>query len=159
MVLKLASYAPGRLAKGVALATDGLAGLTWWRAFGIAPAALGPNPTTLRWFVQTITASDSGERRETEDFARILGLILKHFRTQRNPGLLTDEELSRISVPILVLMGEQECFFDPQRAVKRAKSLIPGVEAEVVPHAGHAMTMDRPGYLRERVMRFLKEVN
>jgi pimeloyl-ACP methyl ester carboxylesterase len=53
-------------------------------------------------------------------------------------------------------MGDQECFFDARRAVARAKALIPDVVAEVVPNAGHAMTFDRPEYLRQRVTRFLQ---
>lgn len=155
MVLKIASYAPHRISRGVALATDGLTGLTLWKALGLAPAGLWPNPTTIRWFMRTISPQVELGSRQMEVFGRQLELTLRHFRTQRNPGRLTDDELRRIGVPILVLMGDQECFFDARRAVARAKALIPDVVAEVVPNAGHAMTMDQPEYLAHRVMEFL----
>jgi pimeloyl-ACP methyl ester carboxylesterase len=159
MTLKLAAHAPERILKGVALSTDGLTPITWTRVLGIAPAAVWPNRTTMRWFVDTATSPEGKIGGRADDFARGLEPILKHFRTQRNPGLLSDDELRRIHRPLLILMGEHERFFDSPRAVARAQALIPGVIAEIVPHAGHVMTIDQPDYLRERVMRFLLQVN
>lgn len=159
MTLKLAAYAPERVVKGVALSTDGLTPLTWTRImFGISPAALWPNPTTIGWFMRTARWPDAPMDSLSQDFGRGLELTLKHFRTQRNPGLLTEDELRRVASPTLVLMGEHERFFDPHRAIARAQALIPGlVAAEVVPHAGHMMTVDQPEYLKARVERFLRE--
>jgi len=158
MTLKLAAHAPYRVLKGVAVSTDGLTSLTWWRVLGIAPAGLLPNRTTIRWFMQTAKSPDVPVDPLSDGFGRGLELILKQFKTQRNPGLLTDDELRRITPPLLVLMGEHERFFDPRRAVARARALIPGlVAAEVVPHAGHMMTIDQPKFLEARFTRFLRE--
>ena len=159
MTLKLAAYAPERVFKGIAVSTDGLTPITWRKLIlGITPAGMWPNPTTVRWFVQTIKSPDVPMNRDAEDFGRGIEIMLKYHRTQRNPGLLTDDELRRITSPLLVLMGEHECFFDPRKAVARARRLIPGlVAAEVVAHAGHLMTADQPEFLEARVQRFLRE--
>ena len=161
MTLKLAAYATVRVIKGIALCTDGLTRLTWERAIlGMSGAALWPNPTTMRWFVRTFKSPDAPMNQQSEDFGRGLQSIIKHYRSQRNPGLLTDDELRRITSPLLVLMGEHERLFDSPKALERARALIPGlVAAELVPHAGHLMTADQPEYLEARVNRFLREGN
>jgi pimeloyl-ACP methyl ester carboxylesterase len=159
MTLKLSAYAPERVLRGVAVSTDGLTSITWRKLIlGITPATIRPNPTTVRWFVRTIKSPDAPMNQESEDFGRGIEIMLKYHRTQRNPGLLTDDELRRITSPLLVLIGEHECFFDPGKAVARARALIPGlVAAEIVPHAGHLMTADQPEFLEKRVNRFLRE--
>lgn len=53
------------------------------------------------------------------------------------------QELGRISVPTLVVVGEHDRATPPAR-VRRLAEAIPGARLEVVPHAGHLCTVEEP---------------
>lgn len=71
------------------------------------------------------------------------------------PYVFTDEELKSVKVPILLLLSEHEVIYDPQPALKRASTFVPGIEAEIVKNAGHVLSMEQPEYINARVLRFL----
>ncbi len=71
------------------------------------------------------------------------------------PRVLTDDELRRISSPVLLLLGEQEVCFDPDAALSRAKNLMPNLEAEIIANVGHALTMEQPEMANARILKFL----
>jgi pimeloyl-ACP methyl ester carboxylesterase len=59
-----------------------------------------------------------------------------------------------------LLIGDQEAIYDPESAVRRARELIPDIEAEIVPNSSHGLPMEQPGLINERVLRFLsKEID
>ncbi|HUL62238.1 MAG TPA: alpha/beta hydrolase, partial [Methanocella sp.] len=58
---------------------------------------------------------------------------------------------------VLLLVGDQERVLDPARALERARRLVPGVEAEIVPDAGHALPIDQPTIVNERLLKFFGE--
>ena len=156
MTLKFAAYYASRIIKAVALSTDGLVPVNLWGViYWMLPAALFPNHFTIKRFLQFTTSPNSKQGPGIEGFTEMLGL-LKHFKTQRNPGLLSDQELCQITAPVSVLMGADERLFSPQKAVARAEKLIPGlVTAEIVPNAGHIMTVDQPRFISQRILGFL----
>jgi len=57
--------------------------------------------------------------------------------------VLSDEDLSRIEAPTLVIWGAKDRFF-PVRHAKRAHRLIPDSRLEVLAGAGHVATFDEP---------------
>ncbi|WP_103107508.1 alpha/beta fold hydrolase [Brevibacillus reuszeri] len=71
------------------------------------------------------------------------------------PYVFTDEELKSVKIPILLLLSEHEVIYDPQSALKRASTFVPGIEAEIVKNAGHVLSMEQPEYINGRVLRFL----
>ncbi len=158
MTLKLCSYHPGRVTRAVALSTDGLSATNRWGMLrGMVPAAVFPNPTTARWFLEFVTAPSTPKDEPAQAFAEGMNILLKHFKTQNNPGLLTNDELRQITSPLLVLIGEYERIFRPKAAIERAQKLIPGlVSAEWVANAGHLMTADQPDWLRNRILEFIR---
>lgn len=79
------------------------------------------------------------------------------FRVKVWPVVFKDEELRRLSVPTLLLIGEREVIYDPRAAVERATRLIPRIEAEIIPNAGHALSFDQPESVDARILRFLKQ--
>jgi pimeloyl-ACP methyl ester carboxylesterase len=156
MTLKFCAYYSNCVEKAVALSSDGLTkanmlGIISW----MLPAVIMPNPYTAKRFMRFMRSSKHTNDSELEDFAHFLRL-LKQFKTQGNPGLLSDQELGNISAPLLVLMGEEERIFPPNQAVARAQRCIPSlVTAEIVPNAGHMMGFDQPDFLAKRVLHFL----
>ena len=159
VTLKFASYYPQKVSQAVVISTDGLSptntlGMLW----GMLPVALFPNRTTAGWFLKFMTSPNTPKEDHAQAFAKTMRIFIKHFKTQGNPGQLTNDELRQITSPLLVLMGEYERVFKLQTAVERANSLIPGlVSAEIVPNAGHLVTADQPDWLKHRVLKFIQD--
>ena len=66
-------------------------------------------------------------------------------------------ELDRLSMPVLVLVGEQdEAFLGPSRAMS---SVIPRAQLAVVPDAGHSPQFEAPEAWSQLVRAFLTEVS
>ncbi len=121
-------------------------------------APIVPIPGTVRMFIELMTHPNGRRSSYYERYLQEMVQIFRHLWLQSYPCMLTDEELSSIETPVLLLMGERECFFDPLASVQRARSLIPGlVAAEIVKDAGHAVSLDQPAYLESRVLKFHRE--
>ena len=73
------------------------------------------------------------------------------------PRVFTDEELRRVRVPTLLLIGDREVIYDPQVAIGRATRLIPRIEAAIIPNASHFLTFDQSESVDARVLAFLKQ--
>jgi pimeloyl-ACP methyl ester carboxylesterase len=90
---------------------------------------------------------------------RLTALGLEHFREQRPPVLprrFDDEDLRRISPPTLLLVAGNEFLYSAPRALQRARRLLPHLEAsDLVPDAGHFLTMARPDRVNQALAEFL----
>ncbi|MFZ5825770.1 MAG: alpha/beta fold hydrolase [Bacillota bacterium] len=71
------------------------------------------------------------------------------------PWPLTDLELAQISVPVLILLGEEEVMFNQRRQVKRALTHLRDVEVDVIPKAGHFFIAEQPDQANRRLLSFL----
>jgi pimeloyl-ACP methyl ester carboxylesterase len=109
----------------------------------------------LRWMA--VTPAEGRERYE-DVMDKVADII---YAGRRRDGLtiipytkvFSDEELRRISVPTLVMIGEKEKLYDAGAALARAKALIPGVKTVSIPGASHDLMFHQP----ERVNAALKE--
>jgi len=97
---------------------------------------------------------------EDDPIVRQMHAGVRNYRFQPQNGLFppvyTDDELRNVKTPVLLLVGDNERVLDPARALERARRLVPGIEAEVVPGAGHALPIDRPAIVNERLQKFFK---
>ena len=71
------------------------------------------------------------------------------------PTVYTDEELRQIHRPALLLIGAGDKIYNPQKAVDRAQRLMPNLNAEIIPEAGHLLIMDQPKIINARILQFL----
>jgi pimeloyl-ACP methyl ester carboxylesterase len=96
-----------------------------------------------------------------ELFVEQFVLGVKNFRPRPQirvlPTVFTDDELRQIKAHTLLLIGGKEVIYDPEAAVKRAKQLIPHVEAEMVPNASHGLPMEQAELVNERILSFLNQ--
>ena len=72
------------------------------------------------------------------------------------PVPYTDEELRGVKNPTLLLIGQQESLYNPVAAIERAKKLIPNIQTELIPHAGHELALSKPEAVDQRILKFLK---
>ncbi len=73
------------------------------------------------------------------------------------PPVFTDEELQQVKAPTLLLMGDQEVVYNYQAVAERVANLIPTIETDIIAGAGHALNLDQPEVVNQRVLAFLKK--
>jgi pimeloyl-ACP methyl ester carboxylesterase len=74
------------------------------------------------------------------------------------PSVFPDEELLQILNPILMLIGDQDKL-NPPKALEQAKRMIPQIETEIIPNAGHLLSMEQPELVDARLKKFLEKGN
>ena len=71
------------------------------------------------------------------------------------PTVLSDEELRSIHMPALFLVGENEVIYPARKAVQRLNAVAPGIKTQIIPHAGHDLTIVQAEMVNELVREFL----
>jgi pimeloyl-ACP methyl ester carboxylesterase len=66
------------------------------------------------------------------------------------------DELARLTMPTLLLVGEQEFLYDGRAAVQRARQSFPNCRAYLIPQCNHAVVSDQTAILRAHLLDFLK---
>jgi pimeloyl-ACP methyl ester carboxylesterase len=157
LALNFALAAPDRIEQLVLLSPVG--GIVPFRRLVVTKmmcAALFPIHSHL---TRLVIQPFFGERVVLNDcFARQCLLGVEHFGGWMNvpiPTVFPDDALRRLDAPTLLLVGEHEIFYEPQKALKRARRLLPYLEAEMLPHAGHALSIEQPHIVNERMLQFL----
>jgi pimeloyl-ACP methyl ester carboxylesterase len=80
-----------------------------------------------------------------------------HHRTRLlRPDPLSDDQLRTIDQPVLLIAGAKSEVFPATEVQARAEMLLPRVEVDVVPRAGHAVAASHVEHITERVDSFLK---
>jgi pimeloyl-ACP methyl ester carboxylesterase len=89
----------------------------------------------------------------------LLGLKCFKFRMPVTPSVLTDNELQGIKVPTLFLVGENEKIYPAKKAVERLNTLAPQIQTEIIPNAGHDLTIVQAELVNKKVLDFLIKTN
>ncbi len=86
-------------------------------------------------------------------------LSLQCFKPNRlvNPTVLQDAELQSVAVPALFLVGENEKIYSAQKAIRRLRKVAPNINAEVIPNAGHDLTIVQAEIVNTKVLEFLRK--
>ncbi|WP_230686580.1 alpha/beta fold hydrolase [Catellatospora vulcania] len=152
VALQHALHTPGRAATITLLDPAGFGRITkrflLWVVMG-GLAGLTPRPLrrrAARW-LRNATLLD--------DDLMGLALVSTSFRRRLpSPPPLTDEELRRVAVPTLALLGERSQMYDAAQVAARIRALMPAAHAEVVPGAGHDLQVHSPELVTERTAAF-----
>ena len=91
---------------------------------------------------------DRGERMTADEFAKTIRAVSRFHDTEI--------DYANITVPTLVLYGENEPGFIQAHAARFADRL-PDVEVRSVPNAGHASNMDNPDFYEDALREFLTQ--
>jgi pimeloyl-ACP methyl ester carboxylesterase len=96
----------------------------------------------------------------TEQF--ILGLLYWNWAMNSNgysgvmPTAFRGEELSQIRIPVLMLIGDHDRLNQP-KTIEQARQMIPHIQAEIIPNAGHLLSMEQPELVDAKLLSFLSE--
>jgi pimeloyl-ACP methyl ester carboxylesterase len=73
------------------------------------------------------------------------------------PTVFSDEELHKIQTPVLLLIGDHEVLYKPERVIERATRLVPNLKAEIVPNANHVAEYTAPDAVNKKILEFLAD--
>jgi pimeloyl-ACP methyl ester carboxylesterase len=75
-----------------------------------------------------------------EEVGRYIILIAEHFspRMELIP-IFQDEDLKRLTMPVLLLAGGKDVFLPSQRTAERLTRLLPNLQVNLMPDAGHVL--------------------
>jgi pimeloyl-ACP methyl ester carboxylesterase len=79
------------------------------------------------------------------------------YRVSRNrvlPPVFSGEELRKIRTPVLLLIGDHEVIYKPERVVRRATRLVAGLKAEIVPNANHTAQLTSADVVNGKILEF-----
>jgi pimeloyl-ACP methyl ester carboxylesterase len=114
----------------------------------------------MYWLLDDLAQKDEASRRMLEEEVDAAYIRMRCFKPIRlvNPTVLVDEELQRIKVPALYLVGEHEKIYSAQKAIQRLQKVAPHIMAEVIPSAGHDLTIVQAEMVNTKVLGFLKQL-
>jgi pimeloyl-ACP methyl ester carboxylesterase len=73
------------------------------------------------------------------------------------PTVFKDGEWQSLSMPVLFLVGENERIYSAGKAWKRLHAIAPQIRAEIIPGAGHDLTIAQPEMVNRKVLEFLRD--
>ncbi len=71
------------------------------------------------------------------------------------PTVLTDRDWHDLNVPTLFLVGENELNYTATKAVQRLASVAPNVKSSIAARADHYLTITKPEWVTDEVLKFL----
>ena len=84
----------------------------------------------------------------------IVGMInMRHVSFMR--PVFVDEEFKQMTAPTLLLIGDHEIMYEPQKALDCATRLIPNLQVELILDANHMLNSDQPERVDARILKFL----
>lgn len=115
------------------------------------------------WGIRTRRMSSYFERkmcfRDDFGFPEHSELLFERFRSGKlalkvSPRVFSDLEFKHLTMPTLLLVGEQELLFDGAAAIARARDVLPDGRAELLPDCNHAVVSDQTDLVRSRLLEF-----
>ncbi|MDH3976954.1 MAG: alpha/beta hydrolase [Gammaproteobacteria bacterium] len=183
MVLRLGIFAPERINKIVMLSPTGMSSarlpvkiwITKYLNKRKDADALQDDLTA-----KSITNKSPGRSFGTFDrqLAKLMALCTRHYRVDRSLGIYDEKTqkvhfmsairvmkkfflsepkklIRKFTPPALLVFGEHEMLYNPEKVAQRAKKLVPHIETDIIAGAGHAAIYDKPEEVNDRVIQYL----
>ncbi len=111
----------------------------------------------MHWLLNDLARKGDAGRAMFDEEVDAAFTAIKSFKLQRmvKPTVLEDSELRDIKLPVLYLVGENEKIYSAKKAIRRLHDVAPQIEVEVIPNAGHDLTMVQAEMVNAKVLDFL----
>jgi pimeloyl-ACP methyl ester carboxylesterase len=131
-----------------------------WQLFlRMIPAFVIPTRGMFYWSFQGTTTMPLDKQHPLPLIEQII-IGAKAFKPQELSlgvaSVFTDDELRKINIPTLLLVGDHEVVYEPSLVLERAQRLIPHIEAELIAGGGHLFPIDQADATNARILKFLK---
>ena len=77
--------------------------------------------------------------------------------TQVFPRVYRPEELSLIQAPTMLLLGDHERVYQPEAAIRDARTRMPGIRVKTIPEAHHITALAQPELVNRELIAFFLE--
>lgn len=135
IALKFATSWPERVEKLVLLSPGGVVRTRPMFLLRALPLLVMGRPGVRR--LNRIVASPQKLHPEALVF---MDLMLAHLRPRTEPApLFTDEELQRLTMPVLLVGGDRDAIHDCRALAARLQKLLPRVQTRLLINTGHAL--------------------
>ncbi len=135
IALKFATCWPGRVEKLVLLSPGGVVRTRPMFLLRALPLLVMGRPGVRR--LNRIVASPQKLHPEALVF---MNLMLAHLRPRTEPApLFTDEELQRLTMPVLLVGGDRDAIHDCRAMAARLRKLLPCAQTRLLTNTGHAL--------------------
>ncbi|NLF78267.1 MAG: alpha/beta hydrolase [Chloroflexi bacterium] len=92
------------------------------------------------WGARRITRMMCGDHPFTPEVEDIVVQVTHHFKPRIDvPYIFSDEELARLTMPVLLIGGTKDVIFDIDRIAHRLSDLLPALTVQILPGVGHAL--------------------
>jgi pimeloyl-ACP methyl ester carboxylesterase len=110
----------------------------------------------IYWLFSDLVSKDEASQRLADEMVAEMFLSFRCFKPMpiQSPTVFTDDELQKMKVPALFLVGEHEKIYPPQEAVQRIHRLAPHWETGIIPSAGHDLTFAQTEMVNKKVIEF-----
>ncbi len=121
-----------------------------WMIRGM-PMILRPSVPTVRWFIKGASTT-----RNQDDLMHVFITGMTSARSMKilRPSIHKDE-WKQLQMSILLLIGDHEIMYEPAKAIRQAKQLIPHIQAELIENAGHFLLADQAEKVNQKMLKFL----
>jgi pimeloyl-ACP methyl ester carboxylesterase len=138
--LKFAVTFPERVSSLILISPAGLAG----QKNEIVEKALRAKEQSETMSVDAAVTGGQALPKEVEAFMNLI--LMSYDPVTEILPVFTDEELSRLTMPILFVGGENDVMLDAPGAARRLEALLPHADVRLLPNAGH-MILNAPDYI------------
>jgi pimeloyl-ACP methyl ester carboxylesterase len=104
--------------------------------------ALRAIPLSLlgRWGIKRINRMVFGPQPIPTEVNEASMLILTLFKPRIGVlPIFSDEELRRLTMPTLLLIGREDTLHDARKVAERMRKLVPELTTKIIPQAGHTL--------------------
>lgn len=135
----------------------------WWLRLLIPAHMIAPLLRSERMVQRAYALLWQGYLRDPA-YARLKSIAVvagyPRYRPTKNtfaPHVFKDAELRQIQAPVLLLIGDHEVIYKPDRVIQRATRLLSNLEAEIVPNANHCAQYNASEIENSRIVEFLTD--
>ena len=109
------------------------------------------------WLLEDLSRTGAAGRKAVEEWAEDSFVAMRSFSRRRvvNPTVLTDGQLRSLNGPVLFLVGQNEKIYPAERALARLRDVAPHVKIEMIPGAGHDLTVVAADRVNRSICAFL----
>lgn len=140
ILAKLMCVAPEKISKAILLVPAGIYNASKSKlilSMGI-PMVLYIITKNETWFEKAFSPMTTKNEPLDRDTLEMIRTAFRHVKVNPNmPSNIKKKEIKNCQAPTLLLAGEKDVLFPGKKVIKRAKELIPNVEAHLLDDCGH----------------------
>ncbi len=113
----------------------------------------------MNWIMVDWSQKDEAVRLWMEDWEESIYLGARCFKPKMlvSPTVLTDSEWQNLKVPTLFVVGENEKIYSAHDAIARLNNVAPEITTDLIPAAGHDLTVVQSDLVDSIIVKFLKD--